>query len=165
MLHQISWLQFSITVAIITVLWYISVLLLFFKEEIKNFLRSDQINKIEPPPVIRPHEQQSLMGLSKLPEGVSETYEIGFGARPSDKVYQMGELSDFLEETKDIIQIVQNEGGGKEELLEMLAELLKHFPEVKASEHREAMIDHIRKHSPFKLSIIEIEAVFQPDSK
>ncbi|MDR2275364.1 MAG: hypothetical protein LBF27_30935 [Sphingobacterium sp.] len=160
MLQQFTWLQFSIAVAIITVLWYITILLLFFKEEIKNLMGFGSVKKTAPPPTERTPEPPALMGASKLPEGVTETYELEFGPRTDDKVHRLGAISDFLEETKDIFEIVQNEGGGKEELLEMLKELLKHYPNVKESRHRRALVDHLKEHSPLNLSSTEIEELF-----
>ncbi|QNL49706.1 hypothetical protein H8S90_23820 [Olivibacter sp. SDN3] len=119
MLKHITWQQFLLAATLLTFLWYVAVMLLLYRKELKNFLTGKKNiaeRNAEPPPnqteeAVLPEEngnlEQDLMGKAKLPEGISimGMDELRFKGKDDDKDRQFGNIPDLLEEMKQVFQI------------------------------------------------------------
>ncbi len=162
LLSDFTWWQFATFATFLTVLWYTGVLLLFFREEIKGAFglkpRETKPPKSEPPTAHGAPDD--VMGETKAPEGMTETYEINF-ADPHRKDRQLGIVPDFLKEVSEVMEITQKENGTKQDLLGMLEELKEAYPDITLVENWDSLVVHIKDSSPFPLTEDEIKDLFR----
>ncbi|GEM_PF-2698265 len=162
LLSDFTWLHFFAIATFLTVLWYTGVLLLFFREEIKGAFglkpRETKPPKSEPPTAH--HDPDNVMGETKAPEGMTETYEINFAA-PHRRERQLGLVPDFLKEISEIVEITQKENGTKQDLLGMLEELKETYPDITSVENWDSLVVHIKDSSPFPITEDEIKNLFR----
>lgn len=168
MLQQFSWQQFLVAIAVLTLIWYASVILLFYRKELTAFLKGkppeDPANK----PL--PHRwedrvdelpaagEDELMGKSKMPEGVSviDMEELQF-SEPDDKTEKLGLVSDIIEEIKLIFKILGQEDGSKQDFLKLIAEVKSRYPKIASSSSLPQINDFILSNASFALSPEELE--------
>lgn len=168
MLQQFSWQQFLVAIAVLTLIWYAAVILLFYKKELKAFLNGKPPeyptnkplphrweDKVDELPAVAEGE---LMGKSKMPEGVSviDMEELQF-SEPDDKTEKLGLVSDVIEEIKLIFKILGQEDGNKQDFLKLIQEVKIRYPKIASSSSLSQINEFIQTNASFHLSSEELE--------
>lgn len=171
MLENFSWQQFLVAASVFTLTWYLVVVLLFYRKVFFGLLFSGRGGGFSE---VLPHrwdngvedldasvlEQESLMGASKLPDGMSHTTTdaFGFAGDPADsKIEQIGLVPDVLQELKAVFSELSERDGSKREFLEMMGRVRELFPGLGSSPSIARINRFISEHAPFHLSAEELE--------
>lgn len=168
MLQQFSWQQFLVAIAVLTLIWYVAVILIFYRKELKAFFKGKPPEQPNHDPL--PHSwdnyvddlpdetKDDLMGKSKLPEGVSiiDMEELQF-SEPDSKVEKLGLVSDVIEEIKLIFKILGQEDGNKQDFLKLMAEVKSRYPKISSSSSLPQINEFILSNASFHLSPQELE--------
>lgn len=89
MLQQFTWQQFLVATLVLTLVWYVGVILLFYRKELNAFLSGKRQERQPPEPL--PHHwekdfdqaeeeiEEALLGKPQLPEGMTTVSMGGFG--------------------------------------------------------------------------------------
>ncbi|WP_316753284.1 hypothetical protein [Pedobacter gandavensis] len=169
MLAQFTWAQFLVAAAVLTLVWYCLVILLFYRKELKSFLngKPTQSKAIEPLPhhwdqQVDQFEQEAedyLMGKSKMPEGVSviSAEEIGFAdAKPQ----QLGLVADVLEEIKTIFGILVKEDGNKYDFVNLMQSVRESYPKIASHPNLDQINDFIISNASFHITREELDTLW-----
>lgn len=175
MLAQFTWQQFLLAALILTVLWYIAVVLLYYRKDISRFkpkrnrlpkrFRREWDEELEEESGEDPQEE-ALMGGTRQPEGVSTLpmEELRFAPKEEDpheyRDTQLGTVPDVLEELKTIFSILENEGGTKEDFVSLFALVASRYPQIKGSPAQQALNGHIRENVLFPISDEELDQLW-----
>ena len=168
MLQQFSWQQFLVAIAVLTLIWYLAVILIYYRKELKAFLKGNPSEQSNQEPL--PHNwdeyvddlpdetEDDVMGRSKLPEGVSvmDMEELQF-SEPDSKVEKLGLVSDVIEEIKLIFKILGQEDGTKQDFLKLIEEVKIRYPKIASSSSLPQINDFILSNASFHLSPEELE--------
>jgi hypothetical protein len=171
MIQQFSWWQFTVATGAFTLLWYIGVVLLFYRMELSSLLGGKPIGKETQP---LPHrwekdvetlteedgmETENLMGKPKLPEGMSvaSTDQIGFAQSGDAKQQQIGLVPDVLQELKEVFAILAKQDGNKKDFFGLMEMVRLNFPAIGSNPNIGRINDFISEHAPFYLSPEELE--------
>lgn len=176
MLEGFSWQQFLLAALLLTLLWYAVVLLVFYRSFIVGVLggsgaaemgASGQLvsrfrnggRAVEEGPVGAVAGVDSLMGVAKLPEGMSlvEAAELRFVGQGQDRDSQLGLIPDLLVELKRLFVGLAEGDGGKPEFFRLLELLKADFPKMGSHPQIGAVNGFIIDHAPFHLTAEEIE--------
>ncbi|MHB1178812.1 MAG: hypothetical protein ACYCZO_10835 [Daejeonella sp.] len=171
MLHQFTWQQFLIAALILTLVWYIAIILLYYRTKILDLFSKKSKHK-QPEKLKREWEEEleeddndDLIGRQAVPEGVSEVEMHMFGFAPiikketnpeHDKDTQLGLVPDVLEELKGIFRILEKENGSKEDFISLFKLVSSKYPKVKGTSNQQALNEHIRENLPFHISDEEL---------
>lgn len=183
MLQHFSWQQFLVAAVILTLAWYAGVILLFYRKEITDLLNGKQRPVTDPEPL--PHvwddeyeevpssEEESLMGKSALPEGMTRLSMAQFGFAPivkeplneametgEEKDTQLGLVPDVLEELKSIFHILHTENGNKEDFISIFKMVNSKYPKIRNTPNQQALNDYIRGNLPFEITEEELEKLW-----
>jgi len=168
MLQQFTWQQFLVAAAVLTLVWYVAVILLFYRKELNAFLSGKMGRKVTDEPL--PHQwekgveeqeetEDELMGKPALPEGMTTVSMggIGFVASERAKVQQIGLVPDVLAEIRDVFGILEKEDGDKKDFLNLMAIVRGKYPGIGANPNIGSINAWIIEHAPFHLSPEELE--------
>ncbi|RAJ28083.1 hypothetical protein [Pedobacter cryoconitis] len=168
MLQQFSWQHFLVAISLLTLIWYVAVILIFYRKELKSFLKGKPSEEPTDKPL--PHywddkvdefpveTDDDLMGKSKMPEGVSviDMEELQF-SEPEDKTEKLGLVSDVIEEIKLIFKILGQEDGNKQDFLKLIGEVKNRYPKIASSPSLPQINEFILSNASFHLSPEELE--------
>lgn len=171
MIQQFSWLQFFVATGASTLLWYIGVVLLFYRMELNAFLGGKSIGKETQP---LPHrwerdvetlteekevETENLIGKPKLPEGMSlvSTDQISFASSDDAKQQQIGLVPDVLQELKEVFTVLAKQDGNKKDFFGLMEMVRQNFPAIGSNPNIAQINAFIGEHAPFHLSSEELE--------
>jgi hypothetical protein len=167
MLQQFTWLQFLIAALILSLIWYVTILLLFYRKDLYAILtnRKNVKSSKEPLPHIWENEFDELtpddpMGKPASPEGLTTVNmsEFSFGQKENaSKFQQLGIVPDLLEELKTIFNILQKEDGTKADFFSLLALTKAKHPKIGSNPNIQYITDFVRDHVPFMLTQQELE--------
>lgn len=166
MLQQFTWQQFLVAALILSLVWYMAIVLLYFREELKNLFKGG--NKHDYPKERLPRDWESeledesddLMGEPVKPEGVStvSTSDFSFGSKQEAlKESQLGLIPDVMEELKGIFRILEKEDGDKSDFFSLLKLVKAKYPKINSNPNIDYLNDFIRERVPFLLTTEELE--------
>ena len=165
MLQHFTWPQFLVSALILTLLWYITIVLLYYRKDLKRLLAGKEFNQQNEP---LPHAWQDevdeiptddLMGKPAKPEGL-ETVSMngfGFGRGNDSKSAQLGLVPDVMEELKTIFNILQKEDGNKSDFFSLLALTKAKHPKIGSDPNIQHINAFVRENAPFMLTNEELE--------
>ncbi|WEK17868.1 MAG: hypothetical protein P0Y49_13775 [Candidatus Pedobacter colombiensis] len=168
MLQQFTWQQFLVATLILTLIWYFSVMLLFYRKELKAFLNGKKLKDENDAPLphrwdkkvdeLQPAPEENLMGKSKLPDGVSivEMEDIQF-ANEDNKVQLLGLVSDVIEEIKTIFNILVNEDGTKQDFFKLIEAVKESYSGIITSQHIPQINEFIIANASFHITREELD--------
>lgn len=105
----------------------------------------------------------SLMGASRLPEGVNVigSQELRFsGPDPGERYGQLGLAADMLRELKVVFSELERSSGDKRDFFRMLAGVKEVYGPLLGHPSLVALTDFVRKHAPFHLDDEELERLW-----
>lgn len=167
MLQHITWQQFLIALLVIAVIWYVTVILLFYRKELKRILSGRPIGEKSENPLqhrweqeFDPMEQEAedhLMGKSKLPEGVSviDAEQIRFA--DDLKQQKLGLIPDVIEEIKIVFQMLPAEDGDKQDFFVLMNDVKEAYPKISSHPGLPQINDFIIENAPFLITKQELE--------
>lgn len=175
MLAQFTWQQFLIAALILAIVWYLAVVLLYYRRDISKFTSKAH----KPPEKLQREwdeeledgfeddpEEENLMGKPVQPEGVSTVpmEALRFAPKQADeddeRDVQLGLIPDVLEELKSIFSILEKEGGTKEDLISLFALVSSKYPKIKGTPNQQALNEHIRENVLFPISDEELNQLW-----
>ena len=167
MLQHFTWQQFLIAALILNLVWYIAIILLFYRKSLSNFLRGkhNEDASIERLPhawesELEDEDSDDLMGKQVIPEGVHTASMSDFSFAPKEdsaKEQQVGLMADVLQELKRIFNILQNEDGNKADFFSLLKLTKAKYPKIGSNPNIHYVNEYIRDHVPFLLTKEELE--------
>jgi len=170
MLKHITWQEFLLAATLLTFLWYIGIILLLFRKELKSLLtgkkhgaengasnrtKEDELNVEQAESM-----DDDLMGKAKLPEGMSIMGMEEFSFRKRDEEHKekmLGSIPDLLEEMKQLFQILKDEEGTKEDFLVLMDGFKQRLKAIRTDSNQQPLNEFITRHAPFSLSERELE--------
>jgi len=176
MLHYFTWQAFFYAALILTLSWYVGVILLFHRAALNDFLGGNHPSTAPPEPL--PHvwdedfedeplaDEESLLGKPVLPEGMSRLSMSQFGFVPrvtatamenEDKGTRLGLVPDVLEELKSIFHILETENGNKDDFISLFGLVSAKYPKIRNTANQQAINDYIRENLPFEISDEELD--------
>ena len=179
MLQQFTWQQFLVATLVLTLIWYVGVILLFYRNEFFGLFGSKSngvaggrlphrwekgVDELD----VQVEEEADLMGISKLPEGMSMTTSDAFGfsggvsggVSEDSKMEQVGLVPDVIQELKAVFAKLSENDGNKRDFMEMMAEVREKFPKIASSPSIGRINGFIADHAPFHLSAEELEDIW-----
>ena len=178
MLQQFSWGQFLIATALLCFLWYVFVLLVFYRAEVMAFLGGGEgggsITNGSSLRIARPSSKAfktedqhielevdaALMGTSRLPDGleVKSSSEVGFSASGSDGKYgQVGLIADVVQELKLVFLELEKKAGDKMDFFRLLERVKEEYGPLGAHPSVGALTGFIIDRAPFHLTEDEVD--------
>ncbi len=175
MLHQFTWQQFLIAALILTLVWYIAIILLYYRSKILDLfsagskLKQPEKLKREWEEELEEDDNDDLIGKQAIPEGVSEVemHMLGFAPkvkkdiREDDQDTQLGLIPDVLEELKGIYRILEKENGNKEHFISLFKLVTSKYPKIKGTANQQALNDYIRENLSFSISDEELDNLWK----
>jgi hypothetical protein len=179
MLQHFTWQQFLTAALIFTLIWYLVIFLAVYRREVFDFLRGKQKPKTSPEPLGHewdtefeetPLAEESLMGRSALPEGVSRVSMDQFSFAPQVEKEQtypfpdeelLGVIPDVLEEIKTAIHTIVTIEGSKADFIDLFKVIAAKYPKLKESRHLAAIDEWISENVPFTFSERELQQRWQ----
>ncbi|WP_143053764.1 hypothetical protein [Parapedobacter koreensis] len=158
MLQQFTWEHFLIAAAAITAVWYIAVILLFFRMEIgRLFAGKPKDQRTEPEPPEPPDEEEdNPIGSVSMPEGMEniDPDDLTFAPKrdAESKTQMLGTVSDFLQEIKLLTEVLKREEGDKVAFHQMFTILKARYPAIRESGRLETLTSYLQDHLPFTLT-------------
>lgn len=167
MLAQFTWQQFLVATLVLTLIWYSSIILLFYRKELNSILGGKAIPKKPSEPLphrwdetvdILEEEKENLLGKPKLPDGVS-TENVGNIHFSNDviKSQQVGLIPDILEDIKEIFKEISSTDGNKKDFFKMMQSVTANYPPMGSHPHLHHINLFISENAPFHLSAEELE--------
>jgi hypothetical protein len=184
MLHYFTWQQFSIAALILSFSWYASVILLFYRKELHNFLSGKPASTGAAEPLAHvwdedfedeplAEQEENLLGKPVLPEGMSRLAMSQFGFAPAvtaitteeaagddDRDTRLGIVPDVLEELKSIFHILESEDGNKADFISLFGLVSAKYPKIRNTPNQQAINDYIRENLPFDISDEELDNIW-----
>ncbi|RNL54624.1 hypothetical protein D7004_07495 [Pedobacter jejuensis] len=169
MLQQFTWPQFLLAAFVLSLVWYVGVVLIFYRKELKQFLSGGRRQKQNPEPLphrwdadtepIEDSNEETLMGEPQLPQGMTNVSMGGFGFAVSEdeKEEQFGLVPDVLEEIKSVFNILSKEDGNKKDFFSLMKLVSAKYPMIGSNPNIERINEYITDHAPFHLSAQELQ--------
>lgn len=173
MLEQFSWTTFLIFFAILSALWYLSLLLTVFRKDVMRFISGSASAQSEAslngPTLAHKREdapEEEIMGKSRMPEGLEVT---GMGAlnfspgndhgyRGEDqKSDQLGLVPDVIQELKEIFAVLAKEDGTKQDFFPLVAMISEKYGRIGSNPNIGKINEFIREQAPFAITLEELE--------
>lgn len=153
--HQFTWQQFLIAALMLTVAWYGTIGLLYFRKELSGFRKPEKLKKDWEDEL---EDEGDLMGEAAAVPGMDtvEMSELSFMPREQ----QLGIIPDILEEFKSILYILERDKGGKEEFISLFGLVSAKYPQIKGTVNEEAINEYMWEHLPFEISEEELEGLW-----
>jgi len=178
MLQHFTWQQFLVAALILSLIWYMVVVPLFYRNELNDLLSGKR--KQVAPSAPLPHEwdeefedepfaEESLVGKSRLPEGVTRVSMDQFSFAPlvattldedGSKDTQLGIVPDVLEELKRIFHILERDKAGKDEFISLFSLVSTKYGKIKGTSNERAINDYIRENVLFPISDQELDSLW-----
>lgn len=176
MIQQMTWQTFLVATLVLTIIWYVAIVLLFYRRELFQVLGRGQLehsNRFKASAPL-PHrwekgvdelsvgadsDEMELMGKSKLPEGMMMVDSGGFGFAGGEdgREQQVGLVPDVLAEIRSLFAELSRNDLGKRDFLEMMASVRETFPKIASNPNIGRINEFISEHAPFHLSAEELE--------
>ena len=179
MLQQFSWGQFLIAMIVLNLVWYLFVVLVFYRAEFLAFLGGgraagiggngrEEVGKAQPlgrpsgmgeEDVLR-RVDSPLMGSSRLPDGVEvkSSGQVSFSASDEDGRYdQVGLVADVVQELKEIFLQLEKSAGDKREFFRLLERIKEDYGPLGGHPSVGALTGFIVERASFHLTAEEIE--------
>ena len=169
MLQQFTWSHFLIAAAVLTFLWYLSLLLTIFRRDVIGYFSDrreyqDQIEKKGDDywREAREAQQPDLMGKSRLPDGldVVSMSALGFGQRDVADDGKLGFVPDVLEELKEVFSTLASEDGNKQDFFALVSIVNEKYGSIGSHPNLAQINDFIKERAPFEISDEELEGVW-----
>lgn len=182
MLQGFSWQQFLLAALVLTLLWYVVVLLVFYrgfllglfsgggsavqglpKVRMVNEFRKGGAPDYTAGAAVGRLEEEGLMGAAKLPKGMSLVGAADFsfvGDDGLDREAQVGLVPDVLEELKGIFSWLAANDGNKRDFLERMRVLVEDYPKLSSHPGIGRLKVYVAEHVPFHLSAEELEELW-----
>lgn len=179
MLHQFTWQQFLLAAFVLSLVWYLAIFLLYYRNKAAD-LFSGKTKSKQPEKLRREWDEEleddaetdeagddGLMGKASEPEGVSTVPMDGFrfAERPADKDArrdeQLGLVPDVLEELKGIFNILAKEDGNKADFVSLFRLVSSKYPKIRNTPNQQAINDYIRENLPFDISDEDLDNLWQ----
>lgn len=175
MLQQFSWGQFLIAAALLSVLWYLFVVVLFYRHQLKAFLGidSDEFNGREVQgslgkackvglrdDEIEREVDAALMGSSRLPDGVEvkSSGQVSFSALEGNGKYdQVGLVADVVQELKLVFSELEKSAGDKRDFFRLLERVKEEYGPLGGHPSVGALTTFIVESASFHLTQGEVE--------
>lgn len=180
MLQQFSWGHFLIASIVLNLVWYVFVGLVFYRAELLAFLDGggtlvgaageqriggalvggSEVPVADSLALVKGEVGEvSLMGVSRLPEGVEvkSSAEVSFSAGGVDSLEQVGLVADLVQGLKEIFFRLAASDEGKPEFFRLVSELKEELGGVSGHPSLGAINGFVREHAPFALSEQELE--------
>jgi hypothetical protein len=194
LLQHYTWQQFLIAALLLSLIWYAALILAFYREKIDDFLNGRHKRPAHAQPV--PHaweedyeneyteqEEESLMGKTALPEGMSRVSMNMFGfaplpenseqahaafeenetagkREPDEKDTRLGIIPDVLEELKSIFHILETEQGTKADFISLFTLVSSKYPTIKGTSNQQVLNEYIRENVLFPISDEELDSLW-----
>lgn len=173
MLHEFTWQQFLVAAMVLSLVWYVGVVLLLYRKEVlfwfgksrgkepKERLPHRWQKGVVEVSEVKDHSlvEEDLMGKAKLPDGMSSVSmgSFGFSQTEDDRESQVGLVPDVLQELKEIFAIIEKEDGNKTDFLNLMEMVKNKFPKISSNPNIPRINQFISEHSPFYLTPEEME--------
>lgn len=167
-----TWQQFLVAALVLASVWYLIVLPLLYRKQLKEWLdyrrRKSTIEPLrrewdeELEDESRLEQEDDLIGKSKLPVGMSRLDMNMFGFAPDtrDEVdgreLQQSLVPDVIEELKSIFRILDKEQGTKEDFLSLFALIKARYNAIRDTPSERALNEYIRENVLFPISDDEL---------
>jgi len=167
-----SWQQFLVAVLILSSIWYLMLLPLLYRRQLKDWLerkdgkpvvaplRREWDEELEDDPA---KEEDELLGKPKLPEGVSRLNMDMFGFAPDvseekedSRELQQSLVPDVIEELKSIFHILEKEQGNKDDFISLFGLVKAKYAGIRDTPSQRALNDYIRENALFPISDEEL---------
>lgn len=167
-----TWQQFLIAALILSSVWYLIVLLLLYRKQLKGWLdknarksdieplRRDWDEELKEEPEI--DEEDVLIGKPKMPEGMSRMSMDMFGFAPEideiegSRKRQQSMVPDAIEELRNIFHILEKEQGTKDDFISLFALVKSKYAAIRDTPSGHALNDYIRENALFAISDEEL---------
>lgn len=181
MLQQFSWGHFLIAMVVLNLVWYVFVLLVFYRAEVLAFLGTGagggivgngvSSSKAQPSGRAQNSDDErlereidaALMGTSRLPDGVEvkDSSQVSFSALDGNGRYdQVGLVADVVQELKEIFSSLDSSGGGKAEFMRKVSELREDYGQIGGHPSIGAINGFIRERALFPISDSELDELW-----
>ena len=189
MLKHFTWQQFLIAAFVLSIIWYTVVILLFYRQRIRDHLGGKQKTGNRSEPLGHAWDEEfedeplndngDLMGKSALPEGMTKLSMSQFGFAPRIKEpeengkedfknedadegreRQQSVVPDVLEELKSIFHILETEQGTKQDFISLFGLVSAKYPNIKGTPNQQALNEHIRENVLFPISDEELDKLW-----
>lgn len=174
MLQQFSWGDFLVAMALFAVVWYAVLALVCYRSELfgllggANGIRAGTPVKVaglgeKQPARESTGDQASLMGASRLPEGVQVlgSEELMFsGSGGQGRYDQVGLIADVLQELKTVFSELERKAGDKRDFFSMLARVKEEYGPLLGHPSLAALTGFVQEHAPFHLEPEELERLW-----
>lgn len=168
MLQQFTWQTFLIAAMVLALVWYVGVILIFYRKELDAFLSGIKLGRHPDEPL--PHRwengteqtedenEEGIMGRPQLPEGLTTVNMGGFGfvEDKDEKEQQVGLVPDVLEEVKSVFSILAKEDGNKNDFFGLMRLVRKKYPKIGSNPNIGYINEFISDHAPFHLTTDEL---------
>jgi hypothetical protein len=150
--HQFTWQQFLIAALVLTVAWYVTIGLIYFRKELSGFKSPEKLKKDWEEEL---QDEDDLMGEAAGVPGMDtlEMSEISF----MPKEQQLGIIPDILEEFKSTLYILETDNCSKADFISLFGLVSAKYPQIKGTANEEAINDYIRENLPFEITEEELE--------
>lgn len=171
MLQQFTWQQFLVATLVLTIVWYIGVILIYYPKQLKSLLNGKSTpDEVDRPldhkwdksvDVLSDNDEPELMGKSKLPEGMSKVSidEVSF-VSDDEKEERLGVVSDVLEEIKIIFGILAKEDGNKHDFLNLISAIRENYPGIASNPNLHRINEFIIDHASFHITSKELDDIW-----
>jgi len=178
MLKHFTWQQFLIAALVLSIIWYTVVILLFYRQRIRDHLNGKGKSSNPPEPLGHAWDEEfedeplgdddDLIGKSALPEGMSNLSMAQFGFAPrlgdgdldESRLRQQSVVPDVLEELKSIFYILETRQGTKADFISLFGLVSAKYPNIKGTANQQALNDYIRENVLFPMSDEELDSLW-----
>lgn len=178
MLQQFSWGQFLIAMVVLNLVWYVFVVLVFYRAELMAFwgdgsdgvssdasscgLSRSGLSRIakDQDEVLEREVDAALMGTSRLPDGVEvkSSSQVSFSASDVvDRYEQVGLVADVVQELKLIFSELEKKAGNKRDFFRLLAGVKEEYGPLGGHPSIGALSTFVVERAPFHLTADEID--------
>ena len=171
LLYHFTWQQFLVAALIMSLIWYLGVIPMLYRQKLKKFFdRSKEFNPVEPlgrewdeELADEPEPTGELLGKPALPEGMTKVSMsmFGFAAPPDEdederRQRQQSLVPDVIEELKSIFHILEKEQGSKTDFIALFGLVKAKYGAIRGTPDEQALNEYIRDHVLFPISDEEL---------
>lgn len=182
MLQHFSWGHFLIASIVLNLVWYVFVVLVFYRAEVLAFLgrgggdftpvNGGPLSSARPLSQAPNHDRDkeieeevdaALMGTSRLPDGVEvkSSSQVSFSTSDEDGRYeQVGLVADVVQDLKNIFSALESSGGGKAEFMRGVSELREDYGNISGHPSIGAINGFVRERALFPISDAELDELW-----
>lgn len=160
-LQQFTWQQFLIASAVLSTMWYVGVIFLYYRQELKSFLQQKPVKSGSGASIpAAESDTDDLMGNTRLPEGVIEsvTGEVTF-VKETDRYQQLGATPDLLEDLKEAFYVAERKEATWDEFFELMEPFRERLRAIVTESNRNALLSFFDQYSPYELSDEDLEKI------